>query len=51
MASTLGDLTPERGGKAKRYFRITKQGLRQVGETCRSIDAALETIPDLKFES
>ena len=35
MTSSLGDPTPERGGKAKRYFRITKEGLRQVRETRR----------------
>src|ERR1039458_1676632 len=26
VSSTLGNPTPERGGKAKRYFRITKEG-------------------------
>jgi PadR family transcriptional regulator PadR len=30
VVSTLGDSTPERGGKAKRYFHITREGLRQV---------------------
>jgi PadR family transcriptional regulator len=30
LRSRLGDATPERGGRAKRYFRITAAGLRQL---------------------
>jgi DNA-binding PadR family transcriptional regulator len=48
--SRLGDPTPERGGKAKRYFRITKEGLRQVRDTRRILTSLWQTIPDLKFE-
>ncbi len=48
--SCLGDPTPERGGKAKRYFRITKEGLRQVQETRRILTSLWRTIPDFKFE-
>ncbi len=33
IASALGESTPERGGRAKRYFRLTQQGLRAVHET------------------
>ena len=36
--SSLGDPTPERGGKAKRFFCITKEGLRQVHEDPPRID-------------
>lgn len=50
VASSLGDPTPERGGKAKRYFRITKEGLRQVHETRRVLTRLWRTIPELKFE-
>jgi PadR family transcriptional regulator, regulatory protein PadR len=32
VSSELGESTPERGGRAKRYFRITKKGLREVRE-------------------
>lgn len=35
VASRLGDPVPERGGKAKRYFRVTKAGARQLMETRR----------------
>lgn len=47
IVSSLGDPTPERGGKAKRYFRITKDGLRQVQDTRRTLTSLWQTIPDL----
>jgi DNA-binding PadR family transcriptional regulator len=50
VASSLGDPTPERGGKAKRYFRITKAGLRQVHETRRVLSKLWKTLPELKGE-
>lgn len=50
VVSSLGDPTPERGGKAKRYFRITKQGLRQVHETRRVLTRMWQTIPDAKLD-
>ena len=51
VVSTLGDPTPERGGKAKRYFRITKEGLRQLRETRRVLTRMWQTLPDFKLES
>jgi DNA-binding PadR family transcriptional regulator len=50
VASSLGDPTPERGGKAKRFFRITKAGLRQVQETRRVLSKLWRTVPELKGE-
>lgn len=50
IISMLGDPTPERGGKAKRFFRITKEGLRQVHETRRVLTRLWQTIPDLKMD-
>jgi PadR family transcriptional regulator, regulatory protein PadR len=50
VESTLGDPTPERGGKAKRYFQITKEGLRQVRETRRVLTTLWRTIPETKLE-
>ncbi len=49
VTSSLGDPTPERGGKAKRYFRVTKEGLRQVRETRRVLTKLWRAIPG--FES
>lgn len=50
VVSSIGDPTPERGGKAKRYFRITRQGLEQVHETRRVLTHLWRTLPDLKLE-
>lgn len=48
VTSTLGDPTPERGGKAKRYFRVTKEGLRQAQETRRVLSRMWQALPDMK---
>jgi PadR family transcriptional regulator PadR len=50
VASRLGDSTPERGGKAKRYFRVTKAGLRQVQETRRVLQQMWRNLPELRGE-
>lgn len=46
VESSLGESTPERGGKAKRYFRITKTGLRQVNQTRHVLQKLWRTIPE-----
>ena len=46
VVSSLGDPTPERGGKAKRYFRVTKEGLRQIHETRRVLTRLWQTLPE-----
>lgn len=46
VASALGEPTAERGGKAKRYFRITRAGLLQVHETRRVLTRLWRTIPE-----
>ncbi len=51
VRSTLGDPTPERGGKAKRFFRITREGLRQVHKTRRILTKLWQGIPDLMLEA
>jgi DNA-binding PadR family transcriptional regulator len=50
VSSTLGNPTPERGGKAKRYFRITKEGLRQIHETRRVLTRMWQALPELKLD-
>ena len=37
VCSALGDPTPQRGGRAKRYFRVTEAGLQAVRETRRNL--------------
>jgi DNA-binding PadR family transcriptional regulator len=37
VASKLGEPTAERGGRAKRYFRVTNDGVREVRKTRRAL--------------
>jgi PadR family transcriptional regulator PadR len=50
VKSSLGDSTPERGGRAKRYFRITATGIREVRDTRRSLLNLWKGLPELKGE-
>jgi len=36
VSSTLGDPTPQRGGRAKRFFHVTGAGMRALGQAQRS---------------
>ena len=46
--SRLGDPTAERGGRAKRYFRVTAQGLRAVRETQKALISLWRGLPELQ---
>lgn len=48
VASTLGEPTATRGGKAKRLFRVTPNGLRQVRDTQQALTALWTNVPQLK---
>jgi PadR family transcriptional regulator PadR len=48
MVSRLGEPTGERGGRAKRFFRVTPRGLRAVKETQRALVSLWNGIPELK---
>ena len=48
IASQLGDPTPERGGRAKKLFRVTPTGLRAIQRTQRAFVALWKGIPELK---
>ena len=48
VTSSVGDPTPERGGRAKRFFRVTPRGLRAVKETQQALVALWTDIPQLK---
>ena len=50
VTSYLGESTPERGGRAKRYFRVTRQGLRVVQETRRVLSKLWQSLPSLGKE-
>ena len=48
VSSSVGDPTPERGGKAKRFFRVTVKGLKAVKGTQRALVAMWTNVPALK---
>lgn len=48
ITSSLGDSTPERGGRAKRYFRVTQQGLKSVNETRKVLSKLWKSLPSPK---
>src|SRR5713101_2936041 len=42
VKSQLGDPTPERGGRSKRFFRVTAKGLAAVNRTHRALQSMTE---------
>ena len=48
VTSSVGDPTPERGGRAKRYFKVTPRGLRAVKQTQDALVALWTDLPQLK---
>jgi len=51
VTSHLGKPTAERGGKAKRYFRVTSNGLRKVKETRHALIRLWRGLPELEGAS
>lgn len=50
-ASTVGAPTAARGGRAKRFFRLTAAGLRAVKQTQQALIALWRDVPQLKPRS
>jgi PadR family transcriptional regulator PadR len=48
VSSNWGEPTPERGGRAKRYFSLTRKGLREVRETRRTLIRLWRGLPELE---
>ena len=48
VASTVGDPTPARGGRAKRFFRVTPKGVRAARQTRQALVALWRGVPQLK---
>jgi PadR family transcriptional regulator, regulatory protein PadR len=48
VGSELGEATAERGGRAKKYFRITGKGLAEVRETRRALLELWNRLPELR---
>lgn len=51
VQSELGQPTPERGGRAKTYFRITAAGLREVRQARRMLMKLWDGVPQLQGET
>ncbi|WP_371417198.1 PadR family transcriptional regulator [Granulicella sp. L60] len=45
VVSRLGEATPERGGRAKRYFRVTDEGLRSAHATRNVLNKLWKSLP------
>lgn len=48
VSSTLGNSTPERGGRAKRFFQVTPRGVRAARDTQQALIALWRDLPQLK---
>ncbi len=48
VVSTIRDPTHKRGGRAKRFFQVTPQGLRAVKDTRRALVALWRGVPELE---
>jgi len=48
VSSSVGEPTPERGGRAKKYFRITGKGMKVVQETQRTLMRLWKGLPKLE---
>jgi PadR family transcriptional regulator PadR len=48
VVSTIGDPTPARGGRAKRFFRVTPKGVRAARQTRQALVALWRGVPQLK---
>ena len=47
VRSRLGESTPERGGRAKRYVHITADGIREVRDARRALTNMWKHLPEL----
>jgi PadR family transcriptional regulator PadR len=48
VSSRIGDPTSERGGRAKKYFKVTAKGLREIRETQRTLVRLWRRLPELQ---
>jgi len=48
VISSVGEPTPERGGRAKKYFKITGKGMRVVQETQQTLTRLWKGLPKLE---
>lgn len=48
VVSRLGEATPERGGRAKTYFKPTAKGLREAKQAQRTLMTLWNSVPQLE---
>ncbi len=48
VTSQVGDPTPERGGRARRYFQVTPRGLRAIKQTRQALVSLWTGVPELE---
>ena len=48
VASSVGSPTPERGGRAKKYFRVTPSGMKAVRQAKRAFTRLWSDVPGLE---
>lgn len=48
VSSAIGDPTPERGGRAKRFFSVTPAGLKAVRQARRAFTRLWDGVPQLE---
>lgn len=51
LEGELGDPTPERGGRAKRFLRVTPEGLAELRAATRELDRMREGVEHLLGEA
>jgi PadR family transcriptional regulator, regulatory protein PadR len=51
VSSRIGEPIAERGGKARRYFQITREGLRQANETRQVLTRMWRGLPKVEGEN
>jgi DNA-binding PadR family transcriptional regulator len=44
----MGEPTAERGGRAKRYFKATPKGVKEIRETHRTLLKLWKNLPELE---
>lgn len=48
VSSRVGDPTAERGGRAKKYFKVTAKGVREVRQSQRTLVKLWRGLPELQ---
>jgi DNA-binding PadR family transcriptional regulator len=51
LETTISEPTAERGGKRKKYYRLSSQGIKALAQLKRVNDSMWSDIPDLGLES